>query len=49
MVQPISEMNVTGNMLKLWNQLVEVGNDPRQSSSWRIPSLHFEGIDFSGL
>ena len=49
MVQPISEMNVTGNMLKLWNQLVEVGNDPRQSSSWRIPSLHFEVIDFSGL
>lgn len=49
LVQPISEMNVTGNMIKLWNQLVEVGNDPRLSSSWRIPSLCFEGIDFSGL
>lgn len=49
LIQPISEMNVTGNMINLWNQLVEVGNDPRNSSSWRIPSLHFEGIDFSGL
>ena len=49
LVQPISEMNVTGNMVKLWNQLVEVGNDPRLSSSWRIPSLCFSDIDFSGL
>ena len=49
LTQPISEMNVTGNMIKLWNQLVEVGNDPRLSSSWKIPSLCFEGIDFSGL
>ena len=47
--QPISEMNVTGNMIKLWNQLVEAGNDPRKNSSWRIPGLLFEGIDFSGL
>jgi len=49
LTQPISEMNVTGNMIKLWNQLIEVGNDPRLSSSWQIPSLCFEGIDFSGL
>lgn len=46
---PISEMNITGNMVTLWNSLVEVGNDPRLSSSWRIPSLVFEGVDFSGL
>lgn len=46
---PVSEMNITGNMILLWNSLVEVGNDPRLSSSWRIPSLVFEGIDFSGL
>jgi PmbA protein len=26
-----------------------VGNDPRLSSSWRIPSLVFEDVDFSGL
>lgn len=42
-------MNVTGNMLTLWQSLAAVGNDPRLSSSWRIPSLLFEGVDFSGL
>lgn len=49
LTQPVNEMNVTGNMLTLWASLVAVGNDPRMSSSWRIPSLVFEGVDFSGL
>ncbi|GHU56996.1 modulator protein [Bacteroidia bacterium] len=49
LTQPISEMNVTGNMLTLWSHLAEVGNDPRKSSSYKIPSLLFEGVDFSGL
>ncbi|WP_106831260.1 TldD/PmbA family protein [Parabacteroides pacaensis] len=49
LTQPISEMNITGNMLSLWSNLQEVGNDPRLSSSWRIPSLVFAGVDFSGL
>lgn len=49
LTQPISEMNITGNMISLWSSLVAVGNDPRMSSSWRIPSLVFEGVDFSGL
>lgn len=48
-VRPISEMNITGNILLLWNMLKEVGNDPRTNSSWRIPSLLFEDVDFSGL
>ena len=47
--RPISEMNVTGNMITLWASLSAVGNDPRLSSSWRIPSLVFEDVDFSGL
>lgn len=47
--KPISEMNVTGNMLKLWSNLEEIGNDPRKSSSWRIPPLLFKDVDFSGL
>ena len=46
---PLSEMNVTGNMITLWSSLAETGNDPRLNSSWRIPSLVFEGVDFSGL
>ncbi|MDR1919527.1 MAG: TldD/PmbA family protein [Tannerellaceae bacterium] len=49
LTQPISEMNITGNMLKLWTNLAEVGKDLRPSSSWKIPSLLFEGVDFSGL
>ena len=49
LTKPISEMNITGNMITLWNNLAEVGNDPRLSSSQRIPSLVFEGVDFSGL
>ena len=49
LTQPISEMNVTGNMLSLWSALAATGNDPRLTSSWRVPTLVFEGIDFSGL
>lgn len=47
--QPISEMNITGNMLTLWSNLKEVGNDARLSSSRRIPSLLFDQVDFSGI
>lgn len=49
LTQPVNEMNITGNMVKLWSSLVAVGNDPRPTSSWQIPSLVFEGVDFSGL
>ncbi|MDR2810970.1 MAG: TldD/PmbA family protein [Tannerellaceae bacterium] len=49
LTQPISEMNITGNMLTLWNQLAETGKDIRNSSSWKIPSLLFDDVDFSGL
>lgn len=49
LTQPINEMNITGNMVTLWKSLVAVGNDPRPSSSWQIPSLTFEGVNFSGL
>lgn len=46
---PIGEMNITGNMLSLWANLIEVGNDPRTNSSWRMPSLLFSDVNFSGL
>lgn len=46
---PIGEMNITGNMLTLWEKLLEAGNDPRTSSSWRLPSLLFSDVNFSGL
>ena len=46
---PISEMNITGNMISLWQSLSETGNDPLAFSSWKIPSLLFDGVNFSGL
>ena len=46
---PIGEMNITGNMLSLWSKLLEVGNDPRINSSFKIPSLLFLDVNFSGL
>lgn len=49
LTQPVSEMNATGNMITLWSNLAETGNDPRKFSSWRIPSLLFDEVDFSGL
>jgi len=49
LTMPLSEMNITGNAITLWSSLAETGNDPRLDSSWRIPSLVFEGVDFSGL
>ncbi len=46
---PVSEMNITGNMLTLWANLAEIGNDPRESSAWKLPSLLFSDVNFSGL
>lgn len=47
--QPISGMNITGNMLAIWSNLIDTGNDPRLNSSWRIPTLVFDDVNFSGL
>jgi PmbA protein len=48
-VQPVSEMNITGNMLTLWSNLVETGNDAAAHHPWHIPSLLFDNVDFSGM
>jgi PmbA protein len=45
----INEMNITGNILLLWAGLMEMGNDPRTTSPWRIPSLLFNNVNFNGL
>jgi len=47
-VRPVREMNVAGNQMDFWKRLVEVGNDPWESSTFRLPSLVFEDILFSG-
>lgn len=46
---PVNEMNITGNMKEIWNNLIEAGNDIIEGSSAMIPSLMIEGIDFSGI
>ncbi len=46
---PVGEMNVTGNLATLFAALVEVGNDPWAPSSILVPTLVFEGVQFSGV
>jgi len=47
-VQPITEMNISGNYAELLMNLVEVGNDPWIHSSFRTPTLLFDKVNFSG-
>lgn len=47
--KPISEMNITGNLLTLWTKIVEIGNNPRKNISSQIPSIVFDDVSFSGL
>jgi PmbA protein len=46
---PVSEMNVTGNLLTLFQALVAVGNDPWKYSPLKAPTLVFEDVNFSGV
>ncbi|MDA3823206.1 MAG: metallopeptidase TldD-related protein [Bacteroidales bacterium] len=41
-------MNITGNLLVLWKDFVAAGSDVYENSSWRMPSLMFDNVDFSG-
>lgn len=45
---PLSEMNVSGNLLELLPKLAAVANDPWKWSGTRSPTLIFEDVDFSG-
>lgn len=47
-VTPVSEMNITGNMKRLWSDVAEMGNDVYTNSSWLTPSILFKDVDFSG-
>lgn len=49
LVQPINEMNISGNILKLFNNVEEIGNDPYPYSAFRIPTVVFSDVDFSGI
>ena len=46
--QAVGEMNISGNHADLWQRLEAVGADPFPYSSWRVPSLLFADVQFSG-
>ncbi len=46
---PVREMNISGNIVSLWQNLALVGNDARNCSRWLVPSLAFENVDFTGI
>jgi len=48
-VQAVAEMNIAGNHLQFWNNLVEAANDPWTYSEWRTPSLVFKDVVVSGV
>jgi len=48
-VHPVNEMNISGNMTEFWMNLIEAGSDVREGSPWRLPSMMFKDIDFSGI
>ncbi len=43
-VKPVSEMLITGNMLTLWGNLVDMSNDSLGYTAWKLPSLLFAGV-----
>ena len=47
-VQSLSEMNISGNLFELLDHYVEAANDPWGFGSWRVPTLRFDDIQFSG-
>ncbi len=46
--QPLSGMNITGNMLTLWQNLVGKANDADPWETELIPSLAFDDVAFGG-
>lgn len=46
---PVKEMNITGNLITLWNNFIAAGTDPRGTGRWLIPTLAFESVNLSGI
>ncbi len=49
LIQPVNEMNISGNLKNLFQSLTEIGNDIYPYSAYQCPSLKFEAVDFSGI
>lgn len=47
-IHPVKEMNITGNLIELWNNLIITGTDAKTSSKWLIPTVAFSSVSFSG-
>ena len=45
---PVGEMNITGNLLTLFSQLIELGNDPWPYGRTLCPTLVFDQVQFAG-
>ena len=48
-LHPVSGMNITGNLLSLWNGFLAAGSDPRRCAKWQIPCQMFGDVDFNGI
>ena len=49
LIQGVSEMNISGNILELMAQFQIAANDVWVYSSYRMPSLLFDGVQCSGV
>lgn len=48
-VQPVSGMNITGNILDVWNRVSALGNDFDPWETELLPSIVFQDVSFGGL
>jgi PmbA protein len=49
LAEPLTEMNMSGQLEELWSQLSVIGNDGYPEGSARCPSCVFESIQLSGV
>ena len=48
-VQPVSGMNITGNILDVWQRVTALGNDFDPWETELLPSIVFADVNFGGL
>jgi len=48
LAEPVSEANLSGHFGQIWEQLIELGNDPNPNSSSGAPSCAFSNVQLSG-
>lgn len=48
LIQSVAGMNITGNMLELWQNLIEVGNENEKTGEGQLSSLVFKQVMCNG-